>query len=437
MNPRRVVAAALVASALPVVLGLVAVRPAGAAAPVPPAAVSPAYDQYGLTALASGVRTEGTVGNAGGLVTLDTGSAYVIGRLDASPSAEVLAAPYEPGTLFRTVAGQVNAGAGEVVVDVPDAEAAYPGDGKASLTTVPSQSAGPLTTGGGAAAAEATERTAKGSATGTASAITGVLQTEGSVSEVSMQVLPDTAKAVSSATTRVSRVLVAGVLELRDVVATASLTADGDRHEAAAGLTVGGAFVGGQAVTIDEDGVRAAGTLLVPGQTITGATDQINAVLTGAGVEVHATEVVRSTTSRSAAADSGGVVITVVTGDLPGGVAANTLTVTVGGVSLTETDTLSVPPLDLPVATGPVTAPVTGAPGITSTVTVPGTPGSPGSVAAGPAPTIAIAPAAFTVAGRAVSAAAALAAFAVWQFLSLGTATLYALVERRRRMGLA
>jgi hypothetical protein len=36
-----------------------------------------------------------------------------------------------------------------------------------------------------------------------------------------------------------------------------------------------------------------------------------------------------------------------------------------------------------------------------------------------------------------VSASAALAAFAVWQFLSLGTATLYALVERRRRLGLS
>ena len=437
MNPRRVVAAALVASALPVVLGLVAVRPAVAASPVSAAAPGPAYDQYGLTALASGVRTEGTVGNAGGLVTLDTGSAYVVGRLDASPSAEVLAAPYEPGTLFRTVAGQVNAGAGEVLVDVPDAEAAYPGDGKASLTTVPGQTAGPLTIGGGAASAEATASSAKGSATGSASSLTGVVQTEGSTSEISMAVLPDTAKAVASATTRVSRVLVAGVLELRDVVATASLTADGDQHEAVAGLTIGGAFVNGQAITIDQDGVRAAGTVLVPGQTVAGATDQVNAVLQNAGVQVHATGSVRSTTARSAAADSGGVVITVATSDLPGGVAANALTVTVGGVSLTESDSLLLPPVDIPVATGPVSAPVTGSPAITSTTTVPGTPGTPGSVVAGPPPTVAIAPAAFTLAGRSLSAAAALAAFAVWQFLSLGTATLYALVERRRRLGLA
>ncbi len=437
MKPRRVVAAALLASALPVVLGLIAVRPAVAAAPAPTATAGPAYDQYGLTALASGVRTEGTVGNAGGLVTLDTGSGYVTARLDASPSAEVLAAPYEPGTLFRTVAGQVNAGAGEVLIDVPDAEAAYPGDGKGSLTTVPGQTAGPLTTGGGSATAQATETTAAGTATGATATITGVVASEGSTSAVSLEVKPDTAQAISTATARVGRVLVAGVLELRDVVATASITTEGDQHEARAGLTIGGAFVNGQAVAIDEDGVHAAGTLLVPGQTITGATDQANAVLTASGIQVHATGSVRDTTSRSATADSGGVVITIATGDLPGGVAANSLTVTVGGVSLTESDALLVPTVEAPELTAPVSPPVAGSPAITSTTTIPGTPGTPGSVAAGPPPAVATAPAAFTLAGRSLSAAAALAAFAVWQFLSLGTATLYALVERRRRMGLA
>jgi hypothetical protein len=134
MSARRVASAALVASLAPLVVGIVAVRPA-AAVPAPAG-----YDQYGLTALASGVRTAGDVGNSGGLVTLDTGSGYVAARLDASPSSGVLADPYEPGTLFRTVAGQVNANAGSEVLTVPDAEAAYPGDGKASLTTVPTTS---------------------------------------------------------------------------------------------------------------------------------------------------------------------------------------------------------------------------------------------------------------------------------------------------------
>ncbi|MEO6203799.1 MAG: hypothetical protein ABIO67_00210 [Mycobacteriales bacterium] len=436
MNPQRVVAGALVASALPMVLGLVAVRPADAEVPVTVTAAGPAYDQYGLTALASGVRTDGIVGNAGGLVTLDTGSAYVAARLDASPSSEVLAAPYEPGALFRTVVGQVNGGAGQVVIDVPDAEAGYPGEGKSSLTTVPSQTIGPLSTGSGSASAVATETTADGTATGSSSAITGVVTSEGSVSTVSMKVLPTAAKVVSTASTRVGRVFVAGVLELRDVVATASITADGDTHAALAGLTIGAASVAGQAVTIDQDGVRAAGTLLIPGQTIAGATDQVNAVLKGAGVKVQTTASERTTTGRSATADSGGVVITVATSDLPGGVAANALTVTVGGVSLTETDALRLPAIEVPAVAAPHAPPSVGSPAVTSTTTIPGTPGTAGSAAA-TLPTVAMAPASFTLAGRSLSAAAALAAFAVWQFLSLGTATLYALVERRRRLGLA
>jgi hypothetical protein len=176
---------------------------------------------------------------------------------------------------------------------------------------------------------------------------------------------------------------------------------------------------------------------LLPGKTIAEATAQANAVLKNAGVEVHATEAVHTATTRSAAADTGGVVITVASPDLPGGVAANRLTVVVGGVSLTETDAPAVPVLALPAITGPAAAPAAGAPAVTTTTIVPGTPGS---TAAGPGPTVAaprVTAAGFTVAGRRLSATAALAAFAMWQFLTLGTATLYALVERRRRLGLS
>src|SRR3954453_20446446 len=126
MTARRVMAAALLASVAPLVAGVLTVQPAAAAV---------GYDQYGLTALAGGVRTSGDVGASGGLVTLDTASAYGAAHLDASPSAGVLADPYEPGTLFRTVAGQVNANAGSEVITVPDAESAYPGTGRASLET--------------------------------------------------------------------------------------------------------------------------------------------------------------------------------------------------------------------------------------------------------------------------------------------------------------
>src|SRR5205814_1804744 len=91
------------------------------------------YDTFGLTVLASGVRTAGDVGASGGLVTLDTGSAAVSAQLDSSPSSAVLAVPYEPGTLFRTGVGQANDAAGQTVLDVPDAEAAYPGKGSGDL----------------------------------------------------------------------------------------------------------------------------------------------------------------------------------------------------------------------------------------------------------------------------------------------------------------
>jgi pilus assembly protein FimV len=422
--------AALLASLAPVVVGAVAVRPASAAV---------GYDQYGLTALASGIRTAGDVGASGGLVTLDSGSGYVAARLDASPSSGALAEPYEPGTLARTGAGQVNAQAGSEVIVVPEARAAYPGDGKASLTTVPPQSSGPLTSGGGSATAAADATSAKGTATGAALTVTGALESEGSTSSVEMKVDAAAGVVTSTATTRISRVLVGGVLELRDVVAKASITTADDKHTSVATLTVGGASVAGQEVALDQDGVHAVGTPLIPGKTISDATDQANAVLQNAGIEVHANNAIHTATTRAAEADTGGVVISLATPDLPGGVAANSLTVVVGGVSLTETDEPTAPALALPVTAPAVAPPAAGAPPVTTTTVIPGTPAVPGAVTA-PAPAVAApaaAPASFLVGGRRLSASVALAAFAIWQFLSLGTATLYALVDRRRRMALA
>jgi hypothetical protein len=432
MSARRASRVALLAALAPVVVGVGAVRPAAAV----PAPVG--YDQYGLTALAAGVRTSGAVGASGGLVTLDTGSGYVAAHLDASPSSGVLANPYEPGTLFRTVVGQVNAGAGDQVLAVPDAEASYPGDGKDALESVPRQAVGPLTIDGGAATAVATETSALGTATGSATSIAGVLDSGSSSSSVSLKA--DAARGIVTAVamTHVARVLVAGVLELRDVVAKASVTALGDKHDSVAQLTVGGASVSGQAVAVDQDGVHALGTPVLPARTIADATAQANAVLKNAGVEVHATEAVHTATTRGASADTGGVVITVATPDLPGGVAANSLTLVVGGISLTETDAPAPPPLDLPLTPGQVTTPDNGSPAVTTTTTLPGRAGTVDS--SGTAPVIAgadVTPSGFVVVGRRLSTTAAMAAFALWQFLTLGTATLYALVERRRRLGLS
>lgn len=428
MRTPRLAAATLLVAMAPLVLGVLTVQPAAAAT---------RYDQYGLTALASGVRTSGDVGNAGGLVTLDTGSGYVVAHLDASPSAGVLADPYEPGTLFRTVAGQVNANAGSEVVTVPGAEASYPGDGKGSLETVPPQTAGPITTGGGSATAVATETSAEGSATGGVLRVTGAVDAEGSTSSASLHVDPAAGVVTSIARTHVSRVLIGGVLELRDVVAKATITTQGDRHTSVATLTVGGASVAGQEVALDQDGVHAAGTPLLPGKTIADATAQANGVLKNAGITVHVTEAVHAATSRSASADTGGVVVSLASPDLPGGVAANHLTVVVGGVSLTETDEPAAPALDLPVTTGTAAAPDLGTPPVTTTTVIPGTPGTIGPAVAPAVAAPTIAPASFLVGGRRLSVGTAIAAFAVWQFLSLGTATLYAVVERRRRMVLA
>ena len=128
-------------------------------------------------------------------------------------------------------------------------------------------------------------------------------------------------------------------------------------------------------------------------------------------------------------------VLSLTTPDLPAGISGNTLTMTLGGIALTELDALAVP-----VTAEPPTAqqpPATGSPGTTVTTVVPGTPGVPGTLPppAGQAPQVAPGQSvAFEVRGRRISDRTALVAFAGWQLLSLGTATLYGFVERRRRL---
>ncbi len=439
MTPSTTARVALAVAAVPVVLGVAAVRPA------PALAAAPVYDSYSLTALASGVRTAGDVGASGGLVTLDTGSAQVNARLDSSPSAAVLAAPYEPGTLFRTAAGQVNAGAGQVVLDVPDAEAQFPGSQTSGkLETVPPAEGGPASSRGGEASAAAAERSVSGSATGERLVLAGALEVGTSTTSVELVADPDAGTTASVARTTVSRVLVGGVLELRDVIAVAEITTRGDVHTPKASLFVGGASVAGQGVEIADGGVTALGTTLVPGQTVRSLTDQANAALKAAGIQVSTIGTTETSTARDATADTGGVAIRLVTPALPNGIAGNRLEVVVGGAVLTETDALAVPVLEpLPVEVLPPAQGSSFVPPKTTTTVIPGTPGIPGTAGTVPddsAPVVA-APlttsAGFLVAGRRMPAAVALAAFAVWQFLSLGTATLYAVVDRRRRTALA
>lgn len=427
---RRALAFGALLSLAPTAAALLMVRPAAAA--------DPGYDEVGLTAVVSGARTDGVVGASGGLVTLDGGSAYISGRLDSSPSAQVLAAPYEPGTLTRTLVGQVNGGAGQTVVTVPDAEARYPGaQSTATCCQAPPVAQGPLTFGAAAATAEAGPALAKGTVVAASYQVAAVVSVGPSTSSLTMTSSAATGRVVQDARTAVSHVDVAGVLTLSDVVATGRITTDGDSHVAVQSLTIGGAGVSGQSVELGNDGVTAVGTPLIPGQTLEAATQQANAQLAAAGITLHTVGGRSTHDARSAAADTGGIEIVLATPALPGGVAANNLTVVVGGVALTEADTRFAPLVAPPLVVPPVSGGTAGS--TTTTAIVPGTPGTSGLSAvpgaavpqvAGP-PTVATA---FVVSGRRVSAQTALIAFAGWQLLSLGSATLYAFVERRRRL---
>jgi hypothetical protein len=424
---KRLLAAGMLLSALASLAALVAVRPASAA----PAG----YDSIGTTAIVAGVSVSGDVGAAGGLVALDGGSARVVASLDSGPSGHVIAAPYEPGGLVRTIVGQVNTGAGQQVLDVPDAEATSPGTpAHDQVEVVPATSAGPLAVVGGAATADAAPHHVAGSATGASFAVAGVLTAGGSTSNVDLTADAASGTVRQTARSTVASLSVGGVLELSDVVGTALITARGDAHSAVQTLTIGGASVNGQAVTIGNDGITAAGTPLLPGQTLADATSQANAALSQAGLSVHTVGGVAQHDSRSATASTGGVVITVTTPDLPvGGVAGNTLSVLVGQAALTEADALpqvlQTPSLCCPSGT------TTGSVGSTTTFVpgTPGLPGTPGTSAAAPtvAPTT---PVAYVLAGRRLSVRTAIVAFAAWQLLSLGIPTGYALVERRRRL---
>lgn len=425
---RRPLALAAVLSLVPTAGALLVVRPAAAADPV--------YDQVGVTAIVAGVRTNGVIGASGGLVTLDGGSAYLSGRLDSSPSAQVRAAPYEPGTLVRTGVGQVNGAAGQTVLTVPDAEARYPGaESKASCCQLPAVSQGPVSLGAGQATAETGPTLAKGTAVGASYRILGALTVGPSTSSLTMTASAAVGQVVQNARTAVSHVDVAGVLQLEDVVGTASIKSDHDHHVAVQSLTLGGASVGGQSVQLGNNGVTAVGTALIPGQTLEAATATVNAQLAAAGITIHTLGGTAKHDTRSAVADTGGVEIDLVTPALPGGVAANTLTIVVGGVALTELDALSVPFVAPVVDVPPITG---GSASSTVSTYVPGTPSGSGLPVTGQAgPQIAAPQAvatAFVVSGRRISAQLALIAFAGWQLLSLGSATLYAFVERRRRL---
>jgi hypothetical protein len=417
-----------VTTLLPLLVALVLVRPVSAAG-------DPVFDQASLTAIAAAGRTGGVVGASGGLVTLDTGSAYVSATLDSSPSAAVVAAPQEPGTLFHTGAGQVNGAAGQTVVGTLEAEARYPGDTSGSFSVGDPVDNPPVYLGTANASAHVSATSASGLAQAARYSIAPLFDVGPGTSAVHLSVDVDKGTAAQDAKVTVADVDLLGVLKIQSVVGTAKVTADHDTHTAVQSLVVSGATVAGQQVGITNDGVVAAGQPLLPGTTISQATDQVNAALAAAGItSVHTIGGTAKHTDRSAEADTGGLEIVLKSPDLPAGVSANTLTITLGGVQLTELDALAVP--SVPVVLPSLPPGTTSQPPSTVTTVIPGTPGVPGSSGGAQQPQVAgpTQAAAFEVRGRRISDKTALLAFAGWQILSLGTATLYGFVERRRRL---
>lgn len=391
------------------------------------------YASFGLTGTAAAVRTEGLVGASGGLVTLDTGISYVNGRLDGAPSAAVLADPVEPGGLVRAVIGQVNGSSGQTPIVVPAAEASYPGKATSTLAPVPAQQAGPVTVSPAGATASASATDAAGEAYTATTVVAGATSAEGARARLAFAGNVSLGSAQSSGSVELARILAGGVLALEGVRATAALVASGDRTVATASMTYAAATVAGIPVTIDASGVHAAGGTPLPAGPLGSAQDQVNAALAKAGVSAHAVGVLHHVTGRSAIADTGGIAITITTPGLPvGGVAGNALQVTVGRVLLTSSTTGLLP------SAPELIPPLLGAPGgvTTTTSTSGGALASTATDAAGnPLPTVNPPHTSdVVVAGRRLPLTAAIAGFAVWQLVSLSTATLYALAERRRRL---
>ncbi|MFN2465450.1 MAG: hypothetical protein ABR598_04200 [Candidatus Dormibacteria bacterium] len=376
---------------------------------------------FATTAIAGGVTTRGDVGASGGLVTVDSASAYVSARLDSGPSAAVLAAPAEPGTLVRTVIGQTLT---QQTLPVPAAEAHYPGQGSGKLDAVPPSSAGPLSSGGGSATATATADTATGQTTGGDSSVRDAYSSSGSSTDVRLHRVLDDITATS-----ISRVhqLQAGPLILHDVAGTADIQVSGGKHTAVSGITIGSSTVAGVPVTIDNDGIHAQ-SKNVPLGGLPQTTESLNRQLAASGVAVHTVNATHATTANSADADSGGLIVSVTSPGLP--VGGNTLTMMVGRVVETEFDSSSAP---APIRS---LSPFQPAGSSSTTVTTPDQPATQDEVTtADIPPTAATNPLAryVVIGGRRLTAGAALLAFALWQMLALGPSTVTTLVRRRRR----
>lgn len=414
-----------------VAIAAVALLPPAALATTASVAAAPAprLSRFATTVIAGGATSGGAVGASGGLVTVDSGSAYVRARLDSGPSSAVLADVAEPGSLARTLVGQ---SVGQQTLPIPGAEAQYPGRGSAtSEPPVPPTPPGPLSSGSGTASAHADATSAVGQSDASSFGLAGVYQGTGSSTLATLRRTGDDLSA--SATSGVAGLTVGGALSVANVSGTAKIRLTAGKRTAEAGVTVGSASVNKVPVVIDGDGVHAAPLPLIPLGPAQQTTEQLNQQLRASGIEVHVIAATRTVTSSGAFADSGGLVITVTTAPLPGGVAANTMTLYIGRVVETESDSTEAPvaAVNYPVAVPPQTT--------TTTIVTAGDTGTPGSDAPPPAAaagTDSPLTRLVTIAGRRLTVFQVVVAFGLWQLLSMGAPTLTTLVRRRRRQRL-
>ncbi len=234
------------------------------------------------------------------------------------------------------------------------------------------------------------------------------------------------------------RVEVMGQLVLEDLAGTAAVAAVGDHRRAQAELTIGAATVADVPVSLDHEGVTVAGEHLVAGADVDEATAQLNAALEAAGIQVRLLDERETVEGTRAAADSGGIGITVTTPSTEG-VPRNVLSVVVARGSATIFAEPASPSAPHVASTPPVSSPTS------ETATRPAgetpSPDGPGRSASRPDPQAAVAVGAppsaqasppqvapgvgsgrggvadrpaLVVAGRTMSARTAYAGFAAW-----------------------
>jgi hypothetical protein len=324
------------------------------------------------------------------------------------------------------------------VPTIPEANVAYPGP-----TAKQSVAPAPTTTASGAV----TETSATGQAS-TAGSTSGVLSVGATTGSTTL-----TATGGGHAVTAVADAYdagfsVAGVLDVSGVRGHAEISATaGGTRTSTATLTIGSITVAGQQVTIDNTGLHAVGQTTSLGPTLAQLTATANSTLKAAGVSVSLAQPIHTvgTTAlgSNAAADSGGLSITVTTPDetstLPLGVSsALVATFTLGRVQLTEADQPSVD-TGTPI-TGSNAVTTSGTPSIPGTPAIPAVPGqvvtiggggSTTTTTAGTPPTTPVAQT-LRIAGRKISTRAAIAALGGWQALTLGLATFAVLALRNR-----